>query len=123
MIKQIKGLDENVAAFRVTGEVTRENYDDVILPVVDDIKNKYDHFNFLLIIDTSVKNYTTGAWFEDFLMSLKNITRFRRMALVSDSGFVDKLTHFVNVFAPGQYKSFHLNEEAEAMKWISSNEV
>ena len=120
MIRQIKGLADNIAAFRVTGDVTKENYDGVVLPVVAGIKSTHDHFNFLLVIDTDLKNYTIGAWIEDFLLSLKNITRFNKMALVSDSGFVDKLTHLVNKFAPGEYKSFLLKDEAAAIKWISA---
>jgi hypothetical protein len=120
MIEQIKGLADNVAAFRVTGHVTKENYDAVVLPLVASVKSHHPHFDFLLVIDTDLKNYTIGAWIEDFLMSLKNITRFNRMALVSDSGFVDKLTHLVNTFAPGEYKSFHLKDEEAAIKWISA---
>jgi hypothetical protein len=119
MIQQIKGLANNIAAFRVTGHVTKENYDAEVLPVVTSIKKSHHHFNFLLVIDTDLKNYTIGAWIEDFLMSLKNITRFNKMALVSDSGFVDKLTHMVNKFAPGEYKSFHLKDEGMAIQWIS----
>jgi hypothetical protein len=119
MIQQIRGLADNIAAFRVTGDVTKENYDAEVLPRVASIKKTHEHFNFLLVIDTDLKNYTIGAWIEDFLMSLKNITKFNRMALVSDSGFVEKLTHMVNKFAPGEYKCYHLNEEMQAIKWIS----
>ena len=80
MIAEIKGLPNNVAAFRVTGHVTKKNYDDVILPVVANVKSHHPHFNFLMVIETDIKNYTIGAWADDFLMSLINITRFHRMA-------------------------------------------
>jgi hypothetical protein len=120
MIAEIKGLPNNVAAFRVTGHVTKKNYDDVILPVVANVKSHHPHFNFLMVIETDIKNYTIGAWADDFLMSLINITRFHRMALVSESGFVDWLTYVVNAFAPGEYKTFHLKEEQEAVKWVTS---
>jgi hypothetical protein len=120
MIEEMKGFADYIAAFRVTGHVTKKNYDEVVLPVVAAIRAGHKHFNFLLVIDTDIKNYTLGAWADDFLMSLQNITRFNRMALVSESGFVDMLTQLVNTFAPGEYKSFHLKDEAAAIQWITA---
>ena len=123
MIQQINGLGDHVAAFRVTGAVTKEDYERVVLPVVNNVHAKHDHFNFLLVINTELKNYTIGAWIEDFLLSLKNITKFNRMALVSESEFVEKLTHLVDKLAPGEYKSFPLKEEQIAISWVNTPAV
>jgi hypothetical protein len=119
VIQQINGMAAYVAAFRVTGKVTGENYRLVVLPGVKRVKAQYSHFNFMLVFNTGIENYTMGAWIHDWLFSLKNITRFKRMALVADSRFVKILTMLVDKFAPGDFRYFPLAAEQEATEWVN----
>lgn len=123
MIQQINGLAGDVAAFRVSGEVTKEDYDSIILPTVENITSKFNHLNFLLVLNTDLKNYTWGAWMDDALVTLKNLAKFKRVALVTDSEMVKKVTSFGAHFIPGEYRTYKLAEEASAVNWVGAAEL
>ena len=61
MIELLKDMPPHVAAFRATGKVTKEDYERVVIPVVDVIAKTYHKIYFLLVLDTSVANYSAGA--------------------------------------------------------------
>lgn len=108
----------NVAAFRAIGEVTKKDYDEVVVPAVEVLVAKSDELNFLLVLDTELGNFTAGAWFEDAMIGIKNLGKWNRAAIVTDS---DKIIAFTNAFsyiAPGEYKGFKKEELDVAMLWV-----
>lgn len=117
MIQLIKS-PENVAAFRALGEVTKKDYEEVVVPAVEALVNRTDQLNFLLQLDTDLGNYTMGAWFEDVMIGLKNLGKWHKAAIVTDS---EKIINFTNAFsyiAPGEYKGFKKDELAVALLWV-----
>lgn len=117
MIQIIKS-PANVAAFRALGEVTKKDYEEVVVPAVEKLVNTNDELNFLLELDTDLSNYTMGAWFEDVMLGLKNLGKWHRAAIVTDS---DKIINFTNAFsyiAPGEYKGFKKEELDVALLWV-----
>ncbi|WP_299252659.1 STAS/SEC14 domain-containing protein [uncultured Cytophaga sp.] len=57
MIIQIENLPANMVGFRAINEVTEEDYNRVVIPVVKGLISKTDTLNYLLILDTSVSNF------------------------------------------------------------------
>ena len=117
MIQLIKSPD-NVAAFRVLGEVTKKDYEDVVVPAVEKLVNKNDELNFLLELDTDLGNYTMGAWFSDVMIGLKNFGKCHRAAIVTDSDKIISFTDAFSYIAPGEYKGFKKEELAVALLWV-----
>lgn len=60
MIQIIEG-PENTAVFRAIGEVTAEDYKNVLVPEVTRLVKKINEINFLFLIDTEIKNFTAAA--------------------------------------------------------------
>lgn len=42
----------------------------------------------MLVLDTSIKDFTAGAWFKDAIMGIKHLTKWNRAAIVSDIGAI-----------------------------------
>jgi hypothetical protein len=118
MIQKISGLADNVAGFRAGGVVNKDDYDKVIYPEVKRIAEKSGELNFLMVMDTDMKNFTWGAWVDDALLGLKHLTKWHRIAFVADSDTVNKVGRFMNRIAPGEYKGFAKANEAEAINWV-----
>src|SRR6476620_757814 len=93
---QLIDAPENVAAFRAIGEVTKQDYEDVVVPAVESLVKKTNELNFLLELDTNLGNYTAEAWVEDAMIGLKNFTKWHRAAIVTDS---DNIIMFTNAFS------------------------
>lgn len=120
MIDIIKAPD-NVAAFRATGDVTKEDYQNTVAPAVEALANKYKEVNFLLLLDTELENFTIGAWTQDALLGLKNFGKWHRAAIVSDSEAVISFTNGFSYFAPGEFRGFKKAALNEALHWVSAS--
>jgi hypothetical protein len=120
MIQVLTNTPDNVVAFRAIGEVTKEDYTAVIDPRVKEFVENRDHLNFLLLLDTPLKNFTFGAWFQDALLGLRNLTKWHRGAIVSDSEAVNKFTDAMGALLPGTFKGFKKAHLQEAIAWTAS---
>ncbi len=115
---QIINSPNNVAAFRVTGEVTKKDYEDVVIPKVEAVVKENEELNFLLALDTELANFSVGAWFEDFMIGMKNFGKWHRSAIVTDSENIISFTNAFSYIAPGEYKGFKKDELDVALLWV-----
>jgi hypothetical protein len=118
---QIISAPDNVAAFRALGEVTKEDYQSIVAPAVEQLVKKINEINFLLVLDTGVENFTAGAWMEDALLGLKNFGKWNRAAIVSDSDKVITFTNGFSYIAPGEFRGFKKEAFNEALNWVEGN--
>lgn len=119
MIQQIAVASPNTAVFRITGEVTKENYDNLVFPVVDKMSKSYPEVNLVLIVATELKNFTIGAWMKDALLGIKHLTKWGRVAMVNDTEFVKASTVVLDKITPAEFKQFASSAEQEAITWAS----
>jgi hypothetical protein len=123
MVTQISGLPQDSVGFKLTGHITKEDYDNVMLPAVKKVADTSPAINMMMLIDTDLSNFTVGAWMKDALLGIKNLTKFHRVALVADSNLVRSITAVANAIVPGEYRTFAMVEEAAAIAWISGMET
>jgi len=121
MIQIIENAPQHVVAFRASGEVTKEDYERVVVPEVDRLVTNTNELNFLLQLDTDLANFTAGAWMQDALVGLKNITKWHRAAIVTDSERIISVTNAFSYLVPGEFKGFTKAEYDEAVTWVSGN--
>lgn len=119
MIEIINDLPPNVIGFRATGKVTKQDYDNVLMPAVDAQSKLFKKINFLLLIDTEISNYTFGAWVDDLLVGLKHLTHWHKVAIVSNNDTVKKITDIFGHLVPGEYKGFKTEDLEAAKKWVA----
>ena len=72
MITIIPEAPENVAAFSATGDVTKEDFQNLVLPHVQRKVDEYNELNYLLYLDTDLDKFTMGAWLQDAILGLNN---------------------------------------------------
>ena len=122
MIRQIKEVPTNMVAFRATGEVTKEDFEKVVFPAVEAVVERTGELNYLLLLETGARNFTMGAWWQDMILGLKELFKWRRAAIVTDSESIIRFTHIFSVFAPGVYKGFLPEEFDQAVTWVSGHD-
>lgn len=119
MIEILKNMPENVAAFRATGEVTQADFEKVVLPHVAALVQQTGKLNYLLVLDTLLKDFTMGAWLQDALLGVKHLLQWNRAAIVTD---VPAIHHFTTVFSalmPGEFRGFNKIDIDVAVEWVS----
>lgn len=124
MITIISEAPENVAAFNATGEVTKEDFENLVIPRVKQKVDQFNELNYLLYLDTDLDNFTMGAWLQDALVGLKNLTKWNRTAIVTEKEGVQNFTDIFSVLMPGEFKSFPKGNLYNALYWCKNgNEV
>ena len=122
MIGVLPNLPPNVAGFRATGQVTREDYEKVVFPEVERHKQISDDLNFVFFVDTAMKNFSLGAWIRDLWLGLKGFTRWNKVAIISDLERVRNFTNAVSPWFPGEYKGFPPDQLEAAVRWAATLE-
>ena len=119
MITQLKNIPNTMVGFRASNEVTKDDFDKIVLPAVAELVQRTDELNYLLILDTPIKNFTLGAWIKDALLGLNNLNTWNRAAIVSDSGNINSFTNMFSKVMPGEFKGFTPDKLDEAIEWVS----
>ena len=119
MILYLEDLPANVAGFKAVGEITEVDFTEIVMPKVQALINKTDKLNYLLVLETSLKNFSFGAWLKDALMGIKYVTKWNRAAIVTDVDAIRKFTDIFSIFIPGEFRGFEHKELQEAIDWVS----
>lgn len=120
MIHQIDTTD-NIVAFRALAEVTKEDFLTVVTPAVEHLVKQTNEINFLLVLDTDIKNFTAGAWLEDALLGLKHLGKWNRAAIITDSEDIISFTNGFSFVVPGEFKGFKKEAFNKALNWVEGN--
>jgi hypothetical protein len=119
MIHHLQNLPLNIVGFKATGEITEKDFTETVIPKVEALIDKIDKLNYLLVLETSVKNFTLGAWMKDAMMGVKNLTKWNRAAIVSDVEAIRNFTNFFSYLMPGEFKGFEHKDLQQAIDWVS----
>ncbi len=123
MIQIIENTPDNIAAFQAVGEITKEDFDDVVMPHVKEKTQKTGELNYLLKLDTNIGNFTFGAWMQDALLGLQNFTKWNRAAIVTDKEGIIRFTDMFSKVMPGKFRGFEQAEFHEAINWVATGEM
>lgn len=118
---QVINAPDNVAAFRAVGEITEEDYKTVVVPAVEKLAARINEINFLFVLETELKNFTAAAWMEDAKMGLKNLGKWNRTAIVTDSENIISFTNAFSYIVPGEFRGYKKAAFNEALIWVQGS--
>ncbi len=118
MIEQIQDVPANMVAFRSSGQVTKDDFD-VVFDKVKQLVQNTGTLNYLLLLENSPADFTAGAWLQDALLGIRNITKWNRAAIVTDSENVVVFTDAFSKLMPGEFKGFYKDEFLTAVDWTA----
>ena len=119
MIEITDGLPDNILAVTAHGMVTAEDYENVLLPAVDEALKRHKKIRFLFRTGEDFSGYTAGAMWDDAKLGVRHVTGFEKIAVVSD---VNWLVHTAKLFRflfPCPVKIFAGKNIHDAEAWIS----
>jgi hypothetical protein len=122
MIYQIIDLPSNMIGFKASWEVTRKDFEEVVIPCVQKHVEKKGHINYMLVLTSSIHNFSFCSWLKDVLLSLKQISKWNRAAIVSDSKVVKFLIDLFGVFVHDELKIYSHDEMPRAIDWLAESD-
>jgi hypothetical protein len=120
MIELITPTPSNVIGFKASGDITKDDYEKVVFPQVKKQIKAVNELNYVFVVDTPLKNFTTGAWLQDAWLGMKEMAHWHRVAIVSDEEKIRHFTEMAGHFVPGEYKGFKTDELNKAIDWAAA---
>ena len=118
MIERLPNFPEHVLAFVCKGRVTKGDYNSVLVPAV--LRALERHRKVRLYYETAADfaEIDPGAVWEDFKVGMEHLTRWERVAVVTDVEWIKQTMRFFSFLMPGAMKAFSLAEATQARAWI-----
>jgi hypothetical protein len=118
MLQLINDLPPHVAGLHAFAEVTETEYVDALVPLINKLLERNSKINFILVLETDIKNFANGAWCGNIGLGFKHFFKWGRVALVTDQkgrGYSDLFKYII----PGKFRYFPLDELDIAIRWVS----
>jgi len=122
MINALTGFPDNVVAVACSEHVTRDDYDRVLVPRVNEALARHKKIRLYYEIGANFTGIDPGAVWKDIAVGAEHLLRWERAAVVTD---VDWIRHTIRAFGflmPGDMRVFPLTQQAQAREWIVAAE-
>jgi len=120
MIELIPGLPDDTLGLEAKGEVTGEDYEQVVIPAVHKLRETHDKISLLYVLGTEFEGFTTAAMWDDTKVGLEHPFPWERIAVVTDHDSYRRLFKGVGFLIPAKVKVFDLAALEEAKSWIAA---
>jgi hypothetical protein len=118
MIERMEDLPGGVLGFSAKGEVTKHDYEEVIIPAVEGALTKSRKLRFIYVLGEDFTGFQAAAVWEDAKIGLKHLTSWERVAVVTDVEWIRVAMKAFGFLLPGHIRMFDNNEINEARRWI-----
>jgi hypothetical protein len=118
MIERLPNFPAGVLAFVCKGRVTKADYDTVLVPAVMQALKSQGKVRLYYETAGNFTGIDAGAMWEDFKVGMEHLTRWERVAVVTDVEWIGQTMRFFSFLMPGAMKLFPSSEATQAREWI-----
>lgn len=122
MIHELKDTPNTMVGFEATHDLSKEDFDKVVLPAVDELVKRTDKLNYLFVLEPSIKSSTIGMWMTDAMLGLNHIDKWNRAAIVTDAEVLTSLTDQFGKEVPGEFRGFTSDSLLDAIHWVGEQD-
>lgn len=120
MLEKLQDVPAGIDAVRATGHVSKDDYERVVEPLVDDARREGRHIRLLFEFGPEFRAFTPGAGWEDLKVGIGSRRLFEGCAIVSDAGWVRESTRLTAFLMPCPVRVFGGQERGAAVDWLTA---
>jgi hypothetical protein len=116
MIEFLEFNEIDIVATRVSGKITTSEFNKLKKELTEKIQ-LYEKVNWYY----EMKDFEGWDWksfFSDIAFSLRNTSRFNRVAFVGETKLENTMAQISNLFTPAEVRYFSMDERNSAIDWI-----
>ena len=118
MIEIIETFPKNVVAAVASGRVTGQDYETSLVPRVTAAMNEYRKVRCYYELGADYVSMELGALWQDFKLGIEYLTRWERVAAVTDVPWTAHAVHAFRFLLPGDVRVFATSEKEAARAWV-----
>lgn len=120
MIEVLEGFPDSVVAIAASGRVTKKDYDDVLIPKVEEAFRRRRKIRCYYELGAPFSGINAGAAWEDFKCGIEHLTQWERIAVVTDVDWIRLAINAFRFLMPGEMRVFGTAQASDARRWISA---
>jgi len=120
MIETLDGFPADAVAVRAGGFVTESDYDQVLVPAVERAFRSNESVRLYYEIGPDFYGYSLGALSRDFWVGMRHLTRWKRVAVVTDISWIAQFVRMYSFVVPGPTMVFRTADAAAARAWLAT---
>lgn len=121
MLEILKDTDKAVLAIRVSGKLTADDYDKILIPKLEEMCAIFDKVKMLVEFGDDFSGWEMSAALDDMKVGLQHYSDFEKFAMVGAPDWVVWGAKMFGVFVSAPIKSFAADERADALEWLAQS--
>jgi hypothetical protein len=122
MIEVLKNFPPDVLAFACHGHVTRQDYDRVLIPAVEEALKENEKLRLYYETAADFDGVDAAAVLEDVKVGVTHLRQWERFAVVTDIEWIRHAMQLFGFLIPGRTRVFSTEEISQAKAWIASHD-
>ncbi|MCA9684604.1 MAG: STAS/SEC14 domain-containing protein [Myxococcales bacterium] len=120
MLELIEGLPASIIAVEASGTVSKDDYQRVLEPVIEQARHDGRRIRFLYQLGPRFEGFSAGGAWEDARVGLGAMRLFDGCAVVTDVGWIEHSVGMARMLMPCPMRVFANEARAEAVRWLES---
>src|SRR5215472_15048190 len=116
MLELIGGLPGNVVGIAVSGRLTKQDCEDLLVPAMQKSLNRHEKIRVYYELNS---RFPGAAW-DELDLGLEHATRCERVAIVTDIGWVRLTVKALRFLIPSEIRVFATVQADEGRAWIKA---
>ncbi|WP_299789108.1 STAS/SEC14 domain-containing protein [uncultured Shewanella sp.] len=121
MLELLSGFDHDTVAIRASGVVTADDYDQHLLPVIEEKLKDHASIKLWYEFDERFEGISVGTLWDDAKLGLFHLTDFYRVAFITDSRMVSGMAHALAYMIPCPVRVFERSDLGLAVQWLKES--
>lgn len=117
VIELVDDAPDGVFGLRAAGVVTPDEYATLVRPALERWLTTAEHLHVLAILEDDFA-YADGDW-NSATGGVLKLSQWRRLGVVTDAGWLRRLTPMASFFVPGKVRTFPHHKLHDARAWVS----
>jgi hypothetical protein len=117
MVNKIETTKDNLIAVRLTGSLTKQDYDQLI-PVLESKIKQFGKVDLYWEME-AIDGWNLGGLWEEIKFDVTHVNSFRKVAIVGDRKWEEWIARMIRPFTTAQINYYDVRQKDEAMAWVS----
>ena len=122
MFSAIEGLPDRVIGVDISGKITSDDYRDYLIPLIEEKSQTHDRIDMLCRFDNGWSGIEPGAMWQDMRVGMSNLGRWGRVAIVTDTDWLENAVNMFKILWPGHLRHFELEDFDRASEWVRNRD-
>lgn len=119
MLEPLDGVPDHIIGFVNHGEIQAADYTDTLLPAIRAAVDRGEELRLVLVFE-QWDGMSANALWEDLKLGVEHLTRWNKIALVTDVDWMVNVTRLFGWMTPGELKHFPLASREDAVAWAAA---